>query len=136
MVSIFTDHHFLVIYYRNVEKNWMDTHIHRNGFLKNTDIFTCDQHKKEKRGRKLSLWTNESSPFSLLSLTLMGPPMLCCLPRIIKAAQAGGAEGDRNPFFYLCARVCLMDTPQGGCQQWVPQRAFFPLSAAKVREFK
>lgn len=126
--------HFLVIYYRCVENNWIYTHIHTkefiDGCMRNTDVFTCIQHKKEKRGRKLSLWTNESSPFSRLSLTLMGPPMLRCLPRIIKAAQARGWQ--ESLFLFVCVRAFVSWTPPGeaassGCHS----EPFFPFLLPK-----
>lgn len=83
--------------------------------------------KGKKRARKLSVRTNESSPFARLFLTLMVPPMLRRLPRIIKAAQGSGWQESECVFVYGSVRLCVSgrvfftDTPQRDLQQCVPQ---------------
>lgn len=88
--------HFLVIYYRGVETNWMNSLV-RAGFhkwMREEPIFTSNQHKMEKkRGRKLSLRTNESSPFSRLSPTLMEPPHAAMPPSHHQSGAGKGATG-------------------------------------------
>lgn len=98
----------------------------------------------EGSARKLSVRTNESSPFARLSPTLMAPPMLRCLPHIIKLAQA---SGNLCVSFFLCLLracvcacvcVCFTDAPWRGLQQRVPHWAslflILPLSTAKMTE--
>lgn len=104
--------HFLVIYYRGVETNWMSSLV-RAGFhkwMREEPIFTCNQHKMEKRGRKLSLRTNESSPFSRLSPTLMEPPHAAMPPSHHQSGVGKGATGIR---FFICARAFVSWTPPG-----------------------
>lgn len=95
--------HFLVIYYRGVETNWMNSLV-RAGFhkwMREEPIFTCNQHKMgKKRGRKLSLRTNESSPFSRLSPALMEPPHAAMPPSHHQSGAGKGATGIRFLFVH------------------------------------
>lgn len=98
-----------------------------------------------KSARKLSVRTNESSPFARLSPTLMAPPMLRCLPHIIKLAQA---SGNLCASFFLCLLracvracmyVCVSRKPPGEASSSVchTEHPFFlilPLSTAKMTE--
>lgn len=92
----------------------------------------------------LSVRTNESSPFARLSLTLMVPPMLRRLHRIIKAARVGGGCRTLCVSAFLCMSVCTcflgscvcltkhpLERPPAVCATASP---FFSLYAAKVSE--
>lgn len=131
--------HFLVVYYGGVGTNWMNSLV-RAGFhqwMCEEPIFTCNQHELgKKRGRKLSLRTNESSPFCRLSPALMEPPHAAMPPSHHQSSAGKGATGIR---FFICARAFVSWSPPGeapssGCHTDPPPPFFF--SAAKVSEFK
>lgn len=95
--------HFLVIHYRGVETNWMNSLV-RAGFhkwMREEPIFTCNQHKVGKKRQKVvtpDQWVVSFLP-SVPNSNGTPPPMLRCLPRSIKAAQARGRQ---ESVFYLC----------------------------------
>lgn len=92
---------------------------------------------KRERKKKLSVRTNESSPFTRLSPTLMVAPMLRRLPCIIKAAQA---YNGRNPSVSLLVCRCVpvlwtppRETPSCVCHSNAHERkqAFQPPSCIR-----